>query len=38
MRFLWPEWIDASALTTWIDSAPTAAPSGDIYAELVDRA
>jgi FkbM family methyltransferase len=38
MRFLWPEWIDASALTTWIESAPTAAPSGDIYAELVDRA
>jgi FkbM family methyltransferase len=38
MRFLWPEWIDANALTTWIESAPTAAPSGDIYAELVDRA
>ncbi len=38
MRFVWSDWIDAGALTTWINNAPLQAPSGDIYAERVDRA
>jgi FkbM family methyltransferase len=37
MRFRWAEWVDAGVLTAWIDAAPTGAPSGDIYAEQVDR-
>jgi FkbM family methyltransferase len=36
MRLLWSEWVDAGALTAWLDDLSAEAPSGDIYAELAD--
>lgn len=36
LRYLWPDWRDADDLRRWLETQAPDAPSGDVYARLID--